>query len=120
MDSTFPAVIETSRLILRPYREGDESWYFEMSQRNHVHLEKYESENPAMAIKTEKDARELILDLIKSWKTGTHFFMGVSLKESDQFVAQLYIGLVNRDLPEFGIGYFVDVEHEGFEQLLKT
>jgi ribosomal-protein-alanine N-acetyltransferase len=28
-------------------------------------------------------------------------------------VAQIYIGVVNWDLPEFDLGYFLDVEHEG-------
>ena len=30
-----------------------------------------------------------------------------------QFVAQLYIGPVDWNLPEFGIGYIADVEHKG-------
>ena len=113
MDSTLPSVIETSRLLLRSYREGDESWYFEMIQRNHAHLERYEPQNPAMAIKTEEDAKKMIADFVNEWKKRTHFFMGVFLKESEQFVAQLYIGPINRNVPEFGIGYFADVEHEG-------
>ncbi len=113
MDTTLPSVIETSRLILRSYREGDESWYFDMSQRNHAHLERYEQQNPAMEIKTEEDAKKMIADLVNEWEKRTHFFMGVFLKESEQFVAQLYIGPIGRNMPEFGIGYFADVEHEG-------
>jgi RimJ/RimL family protein N-acetyltransferase len=84
-----------------------------MSQRNHAHLERYESGNPAMAIKTEEDATKVITDLVNEWKKGSHYFMGVFLKDPEQFVAQLYFGLVNRNVPEFGIGYFADVEHEG-------
>ncbi len=113
MDPTLPSKIETSRLILRSYREGDENWYFEMSQRNHAHLERYEPENPAMEIKTEEDAKKMIADLANDWKKRTHFFMPVFLKESKQFVAQLYIGPIDWSVPEFGIGYFADVEHEG-------
>ena len=112
MNSTLPSVIETSRLTLRSYREGDEHWYFEMSKRNRAHLEKYEPDNPALEIKTEEDAQKLIVDLVDAWEKRTHFFMGVFLKESNQFVAQIYIGPVNQNVPEFGIGYFVDVEHE--------
>ena len=113
MNSTLPLVIETSRLILRSYREGDESWYFEMSQRNHAHLERYEPDNPVMEIKTEEDARKMIVDFVSEWKKRTHFFIGVFLKESEQFVAQIYIGSVNQNVPEFGIGYIADVDHEG-------
>ncbi len=74
MNSTLPSVIETSRLTLRSYREGDESWYFEMSKRNHGHLERYEPDNPVMEIKTEEDAKKLIEDLVEAWKKRTHFF----------------------------------------------
>ena len=65
MDSTLPSIIETSRLILRSYREGDENWYFEMSQRNRAHLKRYESQNPAMAIKTKEDAKKMIAALTR-------------------------------------------------------
>jgi RimJ/RimL family protein N-acetyltransferase len=41
------------------------------------------------------------------------FFMGAFDKETREFVAQIYVGVVNWDLPEFAIGYFVDKEHEG-------
>ena len=113
MESTLPSKIETNRLFLRSYREGDETRYFEISQRNRVHLEKYEPDNPVMEIHSIADAKEMIFDFVNSWRARSHFFMGVFLKESDQFVAQLYIGPVNWNLPEFGIGFFADVEHEG-------
>lgn len=113
MVSTLSPVILTNRLILRSYCLGDESWYYKMSQRNHAHLERYEPENPAMEIKTEEDAKKTITDFVNEWKKGSHLFMGVFIKESEQFVAQLYIRLVNQNVNEFEIGYFSDVEHEG-------
>ncbi|MHA2026562.1 MAG: GNAT family N-acetyltransferase [Candidatus Thorarchaeota archaeon] len=113
MDSSLPPILFSDRLVLRSYTFGDEGWYYQMSQRNREHLERYEPENPAMGIKTEEDAKKIISDLVNEWKKGSHYFMGVFLKESEQFVAQLYIGLVNRNVNEYGIGYFSDVEHEG-------
>lgn len=113
MGSTLSPILFTDRLVIRSYCLGDEGWYYKMSQRNGAHLERYEPENPAMAIKTEEDAKKMIADLVNEWQKGIHHFMGVFLKEPEQFVAQIYIGLVNRDVSEFGIGYFSDVEHEG-------
>ena len=84
-----------------------------MCQRNRGHLERYEPENPAMAIKTEDDAKKMIATFVDDWQNGVHHFMGVFLKESEQFVAQIYIGLLNRNVNEFGIGYFSDIDHEG-------
>jgi len=113
MDSTLPPILFSNRLVLRSYCVGDERWYFKMSQRNRAHLERYEPENPVMAIKTEEDAKKIITEFVNEWKKGSHHFMGVFLKEPEQFVAQLYIGLVDRNVNEFGIGYFSDMEHEG-------
>lgn len=112
MNSTLPSIIETSRLTLRSYREGDESWYFEMSKRNHTHLQRYEPDNPVMEIKTEEDAKKTIAYFVNAWKKCTQFFIGVFFKESEQFVAQIYIGSINPSVPEFGIGYIADVAHE--------
>ena len=113
MGSTLLPILFSDRLVIRSYTLGDESWYYKMSQRNRAHLERYESENPAMAIKTEEDAKKMISNFVDDWKNGVHHFMGVFLKEPEQFVAQLYIGFVNRKVNEFGIGYFSDVDHEG-------
>lgn len=113
MGSTLSPILFSDRLVIRSYTLGDESWYYKMSQRNRAHLERYEPENPAMAIKTEEDAKKMIANFVDDWQKGHHHFMGVFLKEPERFVAQLYIGLVNRNVNEFGIGYFSDVEHEG-------
>ena len=113
MGSTLSPILFTDRLVIRSYTLGDESWYYDMSQRNRAHLERYEPENPAMAIKTEEDAKKMISNFVEDWQKGHHHFMGVFLKERERFVGQIYIGLVNRDINEFGIGYFSDVEHEG-------
>jgi RimJ/RimL family protein N-acetyltransferase len=39
--------------------------------------------------------------------------MGAFDKATREFVAQIYVGVVNWDLPEFAIGYFADKHHEG-------
>ena len=113
MGSALPPILFTDRLVIRSYCLGDENWYYKMSQRNRAHLERYEPENPAMAIKTEEDAKMMVANFVEDWQKGDHHFMGVFLIEPEQFVAQIYIGLVNRKVNEFGIGYFSDVEHEG-------
>jgi ribosomal-protein-alanine N-acetyltransferase len=34
-------------------------------------------------------------------------------RDTHEFVAQIYVGPADWDLPEFEIGFFVDTEHEG-------
>ena len=52
-------------------------------------------------------------ELAAEWTARRCFFMGAFEKTSGEFAAQVYIAAVNWDLPEFEIGYFADVDHEG-------
>jgi RimJ/RimL family protein N-acetyltransferase len=108
-----PNTIETPRLYLRPYRAGDGAWYYAMSRRNREHLSRYESENVAMSIHDEDEAELVVRDLAQEWSARKHMFLGAFSKESDDFVAQIYIGAVNQGVAAYRIGYFADVDHEG-------
>lgn len=111
--------IETPRLTLRPYRPGDGAWYCEMSLRNQSHLQRYEAGNAVMRIHTVEEAEAAVREFAADWRDGRAFFLGAFRttaafdKHSAVFVAQIYIGVVQRDLPEFEVGFFVDVAHEG-------
>lgn len=109
-----PGHLETDRLILRPYQAGDGPAYYDVCVRNKDHLLPYEAGNPALDVKTVEDAEILIREFAAAWVGRNAFFLG-AWKKSDPavFVAQLYVGAVSWDLPEFEIGYFVDQRHEG-------
>jgi ribosomal-protein-alanine N-acetyltransferase len=108
-----PSRIETERLYLRCYQAGDGPWYYEMSQRNKPHLARYESGNAVMTIDAEEDAEIAVRDFAATWIARDAFFLGAFRRDTDEFVAQIYVGAVNWNLPEFEIGYFADSEHEG-------
>jgi RimJ/RimL family protein N-acetyltransferase len=110
---SIPTQLETERLVLRCYQPDDAFWYYEMSQRNRYHLARYEAGNAVMRIHTKEDAEQVVSEFAESWEARRAFFLGAFLKGSQEFVAQIYIGVVSWDLPEFELGYFVDVEHEG-------
>ena len=107
-----PNQIETERLFLRSYQAGDGAWYHSMSQKNKLHLAQFEADNPVMSINSEEDAEIVVRDFAADWVARKAFFMGVFLKGTQEFVAQIYVGVVNWGLPEFEIGYFVEKEHE--------
>jgi len=116
MQSWHPSIstqIETQRLILRPYQPGDEVWYYEMSRQNREHLRQYESGNAVMSILTPKDAEAVVCEFSQKWETQKSFFLGAFCKDTQEFVAQIYIGVVNWESHEFELGYFADVHHEG-------
>lgn len=108
-----PTRIETARLYLRCYRPGDGRWYFAMSQQNRAHLSRYEADNALMAIHSEADAEALVQGFAAAWAARETFFMGVFDRLTDEFVAQIYVGVVNQELPEYEVGYFVDTDHAG-------
>ena len=108
-----PARIETERLYLRRYQPGDGSWYYAMSQKNRAHLLRYESGNPIVRLTSEADAEALMQQFAAEWTAGASFFLGAFDRQTDAFVAQIYVGPTDWELPEFQLGYFVEVGHAG-------
>ncbi len=108
-----PTRIETERLYLRPYRAGDGPMYYAVGQRNRDHLARYETENFVRTLDSEEEAEQAVQDLAAAWEEQSSFFMGVFDKRTDEFVAQIYIGPMNWDVPELELGFFVDCDHEG-------
>jgi RimJ/RimL family protein N-acetyltransferase len=109
----FPTPFESERLSLRSYRPGDGKWYYAMSLKNREYLSRYEAENVAANLASEEAAEVLVQELVAEWTTHNSFFIGAFEKKTGEFVAQIYVGPVDWKLPEFQIGYFADVGHEG-------
>jgi RimJ/RimL family protein N-acetyltransferase len=106
-----PNHYETKRLHVRSYEAGDGEWYYAVGQKNHAHLERYESGNVIFSLNSVEDAEVAARQMQADFIARNCFFFGAF--EQNAFVAQIYIGVVSWDLPEFEIGYFVDREHEG-------
>jgi aminoglycoside 6'-N-acetyltransferase len=108
-----PTRLETARLLLRCYQPGDGPWYYAMGLRNQAHLARYETGNPARTLHTPAAAEVLMREFAAAWVARERFFFGAFDRRTETFVAQIYIGPVNWELPEFELGYFADVAHEG-------
>ncbi len=108
-----PSQFETERLILRPYRAGDGDAYYKLALNNKEHLLPFEKGNPALDIHTEEDAEILVRQFALDWAARTIFFVGGWEKATNELVVQIVIMVVNWELPECEIGFFVDKDHEG-------
>ena len=106
--------ITTERLTIRPYTSEDSTAYWRMSIRNKEHLVRYEADNPVMSISSHEDAIEILQDFATELKKGMHMFLGVFIRSTSDFVAQIYIGRTQENPLKFHIGYFVDAAHEGY------
>jgi RimJ/RimL family protein N-acetyltransferase len=109
----FPTQFESERLLLRSYRPGDGAWYYAMSLKNQAHLQRYEADNVAATISSEAAAQALVCELAEAWRKNNCYFLGAFEKRTGEFAAQVYVGPVDWNLPEFQIGYFADVGHQG-------
>lgn len=110
--SKLPTRIEAERVYLRSYQAGDGPWLYKVSQKNRAHLARYESDNFLRMIDSEQKAEDFSQELLEDWMKGECFFMAVFEKESDGFVAQIYVGSTNKDLPEYIVGFIADVDHQ--------
>jgi RimJ/RimL family protein N-acetyltransferase len=108
-----PDRFETARLLLRRYEPGDGPMYFAIGQKNRQHLQQFEAGNVILSAKTVDEAEALVRELHVDWVARNSFFLGAFDRETLEFIAQIFIGVVNWDLPEFEVGYFVDVDHQG-------
>ena len=113
MNYEFPTPFESERLLLRSYRPGDGRWFYAMSVKNREHLSRFEADNVATNVASEEAAKELVGELEAAWKAHSCFFIGAFEKLTGEFVAQIYVGPVDWNLPEFQVGYFADIDHEG-------
>ena len=87
--------------------------YYAVGQRNKAHLARYESGNVLNHLKDERHAEIVVRELAADWIARKHFFLGIFDRDTHQWVGQIYVGPTHWDLPEFAIGYVVDVNHEG-------
>lgn len=109
----FPTPFESERLIMRSYHTGDGRWFYAMSVKNREHLSRFEADNVAANVASEAAAEELAGELEAAWNAHNCFFIGAFDKHTEEFVAQIYVGPVDWNLPEFQVGYFADIDHEG-------
>ena len=108
-----PSNFETERLILRSFQAGDGLWYYAIGRKNRDHLRRYESGNLILSFHSAEEAEVVVRDIAAEWQACNCFFLAGFDKQTSAFVAQIYIGPVSWELPEFQIGYFADEEHQG-------
>ena len=106
-----PERLDTARLFLRPYRAEDAPWYFAMAQRNRDHLARHESGNSIFSIHCEADSANVLHSFERHWQERTAFVLGVFLRNTEEFVGQIYLGVTNDALPALNLGFFADCAH---------
>ena len=111
--STPSTQIDTERLALRRYSLADAAQYYELGLRNRGHLARYEADNPIRHLATVGDAVTLLAAFAESWDAGESYFLGIFLKDTKALIGQIYVGATTPALPDYTVGYIIDLEHQG-------
>lgn len=108
-----PERMETERLFMRPYRQGDGPLFFMAGARNQAHLSEFEWGNVLLHLRDEEHSERVAQDLSAKWEAGRYFFIGLFEKHSEEWIGQLYVAPTNHNLSEFTLGFVADVNFEG-------
>jgi ribosomal-protein-serine acetyltransferase len=107
-----PTSLETERLTLRCYQNGDGPAFLTMIRENKEHFADALNEKE-LGLSTEEEAEIFVRELAVGWVARKKFLFGVCEKSTGELVAQVEIWPVDWKTPDFEIGYFIVKKREG-------
>ena len=108
-----PTRLDTERLVVRKYSEGDGRDLYSLLERNHNREFLRENVEEVSSIKTEEEAEVNVRKHSDEWFARDRFVMGIWLKSEDKCVGQIWIEPKNWEVPSFEIGWFLDQGYQG-------
>ena len=89
-----PLGLETKRLLLRPYKQGDGQWLHAIIRENRVHLsDSLEGIRAGFGLDLtdSTDAESFVRQLAADWTARRRFIFGIWEKADDRYVGELWI-----------------------------
>ena len=111
-----PERLETSRLLLEPYRPGDGAWLHAIFAKNSVHLAASIEEirnGLGLDLTSPQQAEIFVRQLWCDWAARRRFVFAVWENESRSFVGDIWVESLDWSGPLCEIGYFVVEDHLG-------
>ena len=106
-------VMETERLLLRPYGPDDAKMYLQTVIKNADSIDRAISGHTAR-IRTPEDAQEYFAQTKEWWLAGELFIMGILEKATGEYVGQFPVTHRQLKPSAFELGWFADRDHRGF------
>jgi len=103
-----PMRLDTERLIVRKYTEGDGRELHLLLGRNDNREFLRENVEEVSSIKTEEEAEVYVRKHSAEWFARERFVMGIWLKSEDKYVGEIWIEPKKWEVPSFEIGWFLD------------
>lgn len=113
---SIPSKLETPRLKLRKYKQGDGKALFQLLEtgNNREYLKEHIDE--ASDVRTEEEAEIRVQELAKDWIERKRFVMGIWLRSSETYIGQIWIESNNWKVPSFELGWYIEqsLQNQGF------
>ena len=108
-----PTRLDTERLIVRKYAEGDGRDLHLLLERNDNREFLEENVEEVSSIRTEEEAEIRVRKRSAEWFARDRFVMGIWLKSGSKYVGEIWIEPKKWEVPSFEIGWFLDKGHQG-------
>jgi [ribosomal protein S5]-alanine N-acetyltransferase len=107
-----PGSIESSRITIRRYQQGDGLAVYSLIKFNRARLE--DSFPKTTAFITNDERGELYVHRkIREWRDQKSFYFGVWHNQTNEYIGQVFLRNINWDIPRAELGYYIDKAHEG-------
>jgi RimJ/RimL family protein N-acetyltransferase len=110
--SECPSEINSTRLLLRPYRPGEGQLYVDIYRDNHAHLFEFKPRE-LRGMESAADAERHIQWLLRAWQDKEIFVFGVWVRATGGYVGEAYLANPDWDVPSLELGYFVVAQQTG-------
>ena len=108
-----PHEIESERLIIKRYENGQGKDLLALLERNDNRTFLKEHVDEAATVHTLEDAETRVRELYMFWIIQKHFVMGIWLKETNTYIRNIWIQPDKWENPSFKFGYFLDKGYTG-------
>lgn len=105
-------MIETKRLLLKPYSLDFAEEFYTKFQNDKTYLEDYFSRTLSVT-KTLQETKLYFQKKIESFKSEEGFYFGIFLKESDELIGHISVREIDWTVPKGELAYFIFNDFSG-------
>ena len=105
--------IESERLIIKKFEEGEGKDLFALLERNDNREFLKEHVDEASDVNTLEEAENRVMFLHNGWENKDRFVMGIWLKSNKTFIGNIWIEPNKWEVPSFELGYYLDKGYIG-------
>ena len=111
--SGLPETLESQRLLIRKYSEGDGKALFALLERNNNREFLFPNVEEVATIKKVEDAETKTQRHKVEWETRKRFVLGIWEKTTITYIGEIWIEPNKWEVPSFELGWFLDQGYLG-------